>query len=102
MAKKKVLIFIDWFSPGYKAGGPISSNINMIDGLRDEFEFFVITRNTDYCETIPYSQIVSDKWNTMPNGTSVYYISKEQLSFSSLVKITRSFSFDKVFVNGIY
>ena len=31
--KQKVLIFIDWFAPGYKAGGPITSNVNIVDEM---------------------------------------------------------------------
>ena len=33
MKKLKVLIFIDWFKPGYKAGGPTTSNVNIVDHL---------------------------------------------------------------------
>jgi glycosyltransferase involved in cell wall biosynthesis len=102
MSKKRILIFIDWFIPGYKAGGPISSNANLIDHLNGQLEFYVITRNTDYCESTPYEHIKSDEWNTLPSGAHVYYISKNQLSFSQLIKITRTITFDSVFVNGIY
>jgi glycosyltransferase involved in cell wall biosynthesis len=102
MQKKRILIFIDWFTPGYKAGGPISSNENLIDHLKDEIDFYVITRNTDYCESKPYDQVISDAWNTLPNGSHVYYLSKKNLSFSSLIKISKSISFDSVFINGIY
>jgi glycosyltransferase involved in cell wall biosynthesis len=102
MTRKRILIFIDWFTPGYKAGGPITSNANLIDHLKDDLEFYVITRNTDYCESIPYDQVASDAWNILPNGAHVYYISKKQLSFSQLIKITKSINFDYVFVNGIY
>lgn len=39
----KVLIFIDWFAPGYKAGGPITSNVNIVEHLSDKLDFYVIT-----------------------------------------------------------
>ena len=35
----KVLIFIDWFAPGYKAGGPITSNVNMWSTCRINWIF---------------------------------------------------------------
>lgn len=35
----KVLIFIDWFAPGYKAGGPITSNVNIVEHLSDKLDF---------------------------------------------------------------
>jgi len=99
---KKILIFIDWFLPGYKAGGPISSNANLIEHLKDEFEFFVVTRDTDYCETTPYPGVVSNAWNTLPNGAKVYYISNSKLSFRNLIKSIKSIDYDVVYINGIY
>ncbi len=99
---KRILIFIDWFTPGYKAGGPISSNANLLDHLSPEFDFYVLTRDTDYLETQPYTNVVSNHWNTLPNGAKVYYISRKQLSIINLIKISKIVPFDTVFVNGIY
>jgi glycosyltransferase involved in cell wall biosynthesis len=99
---KPILIFIDWFLPGYKAGGPISSNANLIAHLSNEFQFKVITRDTDYCETDPYLNIKSNAWNKHPNGAEIYYISKEKLSLKAITKISREVSFNAVFINGIY
>ena len=41
--KKKVLIFIDWFLPGIKAGGPINSVSAIVNQLSTEFNFYVLT-----------------------------------------------------------
>ena len=73
VTKKKILVFIDWFLPGYRAGGPIRSCANMIEHLKDEFDFSVITRNSDYCEMVSYSGIISNAWNILPGGTRVFY-----------------------------
>ncbi|MCK6650671.1 MAG: glycosyltransferase family 4 protein [Bacteroidia bacterium] len=80
MTKKKVLIFIDWYLPGYKAGGPIQSVANLVEHLKDEFEFFIVTRDTDYCEVTPYPSVISNEWNKLPNGVNVYYISQNALT----------------------
>lgn len=53
----KVLIFIDWFAPGYKAGGPITSNVNIVEHLSDKLDFYVITSSFDYHATAPYKNI---------------------------------------------
>lgn len=98
----KILIFIDWFVPGYKAGGPISSNANLVDHLGNSFEFYVLTRDTDYCETTPYPTVQSDAWNKLPNGANVYYISTHKLGFRNLIKVCQSVEFDCVYINGIY
>jgi len=100
--KKKVLIFIDWYLPGYKAGGPIQSVANLVAHLKDEFEFSIITRDTDYCETIPYPSVKSDEWNTLPNGVKVFYISQNNLSRTTIKNLIRKSDFDVVYLNGIY
>ena len=74
----------------------------MLDHLSEEFEFFVITRDTDYMETKPYFQVVSNQWNTMENGAKVFYVSAGELSFRTLIRVSRQVPFDAVLVNGIY
>jgi glycosyltransferase involved in cell wall biosynthesis len=102
LIKPKILIFIDWFLPGYKAGGPVTSNANLIAHLKDEFEFYVITRDTDYCETVPYSNIKSDTWNEMEKDVHVYYFSKEKLNYGNIRRVVKALDFDIAFINGIY
>ncbi len=100
--KKRILIFIDWYLPGYKAGGPIQSVANLIEHLKDEFNFLVVTRDTDYCEITPYASVKSDEWNVLPNGTQVYYISKNNLNRSTIKNIIQKTDCDFVYLNGIY
>ncbi|MBL7890330.1 MAG: glycosyltransferase family 4 protein [Bacteroidia bacterium] len=102
MTKKKVLIFIDWYLPGYKAGGPIQSVANLVEHLKDEFDFSIITRDTDYCEVTPYPSVISNEWNKLPNGVNVYYISQNALTRSTIRNLIRKTHFDIVYLNGIY
>lgn len=102
MTKKKVLIFIDWYLPGYKAGGPIQSVANLVEHLKDEFDFSIITRDTDYCENIPYKNIKSDEWNVLYDGVKIYYISQSNLTRSTIRDLIRKTDFDTVYLNGIY
>ncbi len=100
--KKKILIFIDWFLPGYKAGGPVRSMANMVDYLSDKYEFFIITRNTDYTETTPYQNVEFNQWVKFKDGVNVFYASPEYQNLSSYKSIIKSFDFDIVYINGIY
>jgi glycosyltransferase involved in cell wall biosynthesis len=98
---KKVLAFIDWYKPGYKAGGTITAFSNFVDYLEDDFEFNIITRDTDYCDIESYSTIVSDQWNSI-SKTNVHYISKLKLNYKRIKKIASNKSYDYVYVNGIF
>jgi len=77
LAKKKILIFIDWFLPGYKAGGPVRSMANMVEHLAGEYDFYIVTRNTDYQETESYKDIEYNKWVDFKPGVKVFYASPE-------------------------
>jgi glycosyltransferase involved in cell wall biosynthesis len=102
MAKKRVLIFIDWFLPGDKAGGPVRSVVNLIEHLHDEIEFSVITRDTDYTETTPYTNIKSDAWNDSSLGVRVYYISEKNLTRETIARLLNETRFDSVYLNGMW
>lgn len=97
-----ILIFIDWYLPGYKAGGPIQSVANLVAHLKDEFDFLIVTRDTDYCESEPYKNIVSNEWNTFPDGTRVWYYSRESLNRNNLRKLIQHTKFDVVYLNGVF
>lgn len=100
--KKRILITIDWFLPGFKAGGPIQSCANIVAHLRHDFDFYVITRDSDYCETEPYKGIKPNTWNILENNVQVYYFSSDQLNYKNLLKVIKTLKPDTAFVNGIY
>lgn len=102
MKRRKVLIFIDWYKPGYKAGGPIQSVANMVDNLKNEFDFLIVTRDTDYCENVPYKNVISNEWNKIEEHISVFYFSAENLTRNNIRNLIRKTEFDRVYLNGIY
>lgn len=100
--KKKILIFIDWFLPGYKAGGPVRSMANMVEYLKDEYEFYIVTRNTDYTETTPYQGINPNVWTDFSEHVKVFYTTQEYQCLAAFKKILQADAFDVVYINGIY
>ncbi|MCW3071645.1 MAG: hypothetical protein JWO44_1535 [Bacteroidetes bacterium] len=97
-----MLIFIDWYLPGYKAGGPIQSVSNLVEHLKGEFDFSIVTRDTDYCETIPYKNVKSNEWNEQADGTRIYYFSEDQLTRANVRNLIRKADFDCLYLNGIF
>lgn len=101
--KKHILIFIDWFLPGDKAGGPVRSVANLIAHLGNDFDFSVVTRDTDYTETKPYSSVKSNAWNDNKEfGARVYYIPNDQLTRETIARILEETQYDHVYLNGIW
>lgn len=99
--KKTILIFVDWFLPGYKAGGPIRSVANLVNILHNHFNFKIITSNTDFNDKKPYENIIPDKW-TDHYGCKIYYISKKNLSLSTLKHLIKNTTFDKIYLNSLF
>lgn len=100
--KKKILLFTDWFYPGFMAGGPIQSSYNLITHLKDYYDFSVVTRDTDYTDAVPYKNIKSDAWNILPNGMRVYYFSQKKLNIVNMKRLVETEEFDIAYLNSMY
>ena len=100
--RNKILILIDWYEPGYKAGGPIRSIKNMVDHLKGEAEFYIITRDTDYHSATPYSDVLSDSWNQVEEHVQVYYTSESGLTAATIKILLTQKVWNTIYINGIY
>ena len=74
----KILVFVDWYYPAYKAGGPIRSIINLIDHLHEEFEFYVVTSDRDLGDVRSMNQISVNKWVSLNNAKVIYLTPRSQ------------------------
>ncbi len=99
---KTILSFIDWYLPGYRAGGTLKAFANQVAHLEGTYNFRIITRDTDYCETEPYPNVKSNSWNEIAPNAAVYYVSAENLNMGFLRRLVRETAFDAVFIHGVY
>ena len=103
-SKNKILIFSDWFYPGYKAGGPIKSVTNISIALQQEMDVFVFTADTDLNETNSYSSILSNEWlqPISNSNVQVYYCSKNNLTRTKIQKIIREVNPTVIYLNHLW
>lgn len=99
---KTILSFIDWYLPGYRAGGTIKAFANQISHLEGIYHFKIVTRDTDYTETDPYEGIVSNKWIKYSSNSEVMYLSSDAVNYKYLKRVFRETKFDALYVHGIY
>ena len=102
MSKPKVLVFIDWYLPGYKAGGPVRSMANMVEHLRDQVDIHIVTTTSDYTENTPYPNITPDTWSTLPGGEKVWYASPAGVNTVAWRKLLAQEAWTTVYINGLY
>lgn len=102
MASKNrtILVFIDWYAPGFQAGGPVRSVVNMTETMTDH-QFKVITRNTDYMSDTPYD-LPTNAWHRLSPNTEVRYMPEAEVNADSISRIINETEFDVGYVNGVY
>lgn len=105
--KPKVLILYEYFYPGYKAGGPIQSLVNMISLLSSQNDFLVSTTAFDLNEKEAYKTVKINAWNnTIINKqqqiVNVFYAGKKKVSFFQLLNNIKQSHCDIVYINGFY
>ncbi|MBK9402767.1 MAG: glycosyltransferase family 4 protein [Bacteroidetes bacterium] len=101
-SKKKILVFVDWYLPGYKAGGQIRSVANMAWYLRDEYDFYIVTSDTDLHETQPYTGIKKNEWTKGPDGTNVLYLPTEKQNYTRIKEIILAERADIIYLNSLF
>jgi glycosyltransferase involved in cell wall biosynthesis len=101
--KKKILVLVDWFVPGYKAGGPIQSCVNFVFAMKEDFSVYVLTTDTDHGETKPYEGIESGRWtNHLHPDINVYYLPKATLTAAGVKAQIDAVQADYVYLNHLF
>ncbi|MBL7902146.1 MAG: glycosyltransferase family 4 protein [Bacteroidia bacterium] len=101
-AKKNILVFIDWFYPGFLAGGPVQSIVSLVEYLHEDFQFWIFTSNRDLNSREPYADINSNIWLDSPLNCKVYYADEKTLSKDLIGQILGSQKWDKVYINSLF
>lgn len=97
---KIVFTFVDYYLPGYKAGGPIRTISNMVEHLGDRFSFRVLTRDRDL-DGVPYSDVSVNTWTPVGKG-QVYYITPDQSRTQTIRRLLNEVQPDVVYLNSFF
>jgi glycosyltransferase involved in cell wall biosynthesis len=98
----RLLIFVDWFLPGYKAGGQISSCTNIVYALKEEMDIYIITRDRDLDDEYAYPGIVPDTWTGFDNSVKINYVSPAKAGYGSIKKLIREVAPDTIYFNSMF
>lgn len=101
MLKPKVLIFIAYFYPGYKAGGALRSSINLVNLIARDRDVYVVTSDRDVGDKFPYSDVRANHWMAV-GESQVLYLKVSPLSVLYLFRHLRSCDFDVIYLNSFF
>jgi glycosyltransferase involved in cell wall biosynthesis len=101
MKRPIVLTLSDYYRPGYKGGGPITTIVNMVSRLSTEFQFKIVTRDRDFGDKSPYPKIEPSLWYPVDNA-EVCYLPPGMKGRSSLSRILNSFEYDVLYLNSLF
>jgi len=101
--KKKLLILTDWFWPGYKAGGPIQSCINICRALNDQFDIYVLTTDTDHASKEPYPDLPAGTWVFNEElKVHICYLKKNGISTAQIKTYATAVKANTVYLNHLF
>lgn len=100
--KPKVLIFCDFYLPGYKSGGGMRTVVNMVERLGDDYEFYVVCRDHDgRADHTPYTTVKIDEWNILGKA-KVFYASKNNIRLKLVKRIIYEVKPESIYSNSFF
>ena len=96
-----VLVCCDYYLPGYKAGGPITTLSSLATAIQDQCRVFILTTDRDYLDSRPYFGVDRNVWNDR-GGYMVRYLDLKAISISSMAKIISDINPDTVYLNSVF
>jgi glycosyltransferase involved in cell wall biosynthesis len=96
-----VLVPADFYLPGWKAGGALRSLASLVEHLRDEFTFRIVTRDHDWTERTPYPSIIPNEW-ARRDGADVLYLPARAAHALNLLRILRSEMYDVLYLHSLF
>lgn len=100
--KKKLLIFSEFYLPGYKSGGGMRTIVNIVAHLKDRFDFFIITTDRDgKNDNTIYENVDFNNWNEV-QGAKVFYLNKKQIKSEKILELYNEVKPDVLYSNSYF
>jgi glycosyltransferase involved in cell wall biosynthesis len=97
--RKRVLVCVGRYLPGYRSGGPVRSIANLVAYLSGRFDFYIVTRDRDVTDTKPYHDIAHDQWCEVGNAHILYCSSIGPSILLRAFRLTRP---DFIYLNSFH
>ena len=99
--KLRVLVFNNFYLPGFKGGGPIKTLKNLFDETGNNISYKLVTSDRDLGDNVPYPNIHYNDWKTVGN-TDVLYIRPKIKGYINIFKGLSKNSYDLLYLNSFF
>ena len=97
----KVLTFIDWFTPAYKAGGPIRSMRNLVEATGNVHDYYIVTGSNDFTETEVLENVTSGIWTDVGKAKVIYLLPDDR-SEKRYAELFDEIQPDFIYLNSLF
>ncbi|MDP1955351.1 MAG: glycosyltransferase family 4 protein [Polaromonas sp.] len=99
--KSVILIFVRYYLPGYRAGGPVRSIANLVRALGSTYDFRIVCLDRDHGLNHPYPNIAHGQWQKQDDAL-VRYVAPHELGFSFCKEIISEVKPDMIYLNSLF
>ncbi len=100
--KKKILIFSEYYLPGYKSGGGMRTVVNIVNRLGKRYDFYIITRDYDgRTDKTQYRGVKIGEWNTLDNS-KVFYLQQKEEGLYKILELIEQLRPDIIYSNSYF
>jgi glycosyltransferase involved in cell wall biosynthesis len=97
----RVLAFMDYYLPGFRAGGPIRAVANLAEALAGDVQFRIFTRDHDASDPTPYPGVQRGEWHAV-GAAEVMYAAASDHGLVALARFLRATEYDALYLNSFF
>jgi glycosyltransferase involved in cell wall biosynthesis len=75
--------------------------VNLVDALKQEYDFYVLTADTDFGESSPMPDIIVNQW-LVQDGTHVFYHSKGMMTYKKVKSVIKEINPHRIYLNSMF
>jgi len=99
--RRRVLILVDHYLPGHKAGGPVRTLAGLVHHLGDRLDLTILTSDRDLGDHAPYTTVPADSAVEVGRAQCVY-LSPRARSLGRLRRWIRATPHEVMYLNGLF
>lgn len=99
--KPVILVFVRYYLPGYRAGGPVRSLSNLVRALGSAYDFRVVCFDRDHGTNHPHLNVPVGQWHRQGEAR-IRYSAPHELGFAFCRRMVLETGPDMIYLNSLF